>query len=82
MSDHGSGGDALLAFLVGAAVGATFGILFSPDEGKKNRRKLGEWADGMAERGEEFWEENRDTIESAVRQGKRLLDRLQRPEDA
>ena len=74
MSDRNEG-DALGAILVGAAIGAAIGLLFAPMAGKKTREQLGDWLEGVAERGEELWEENRDLIEDAVESGKKILNR-------
>jgi gas vesicle protein len=40
MSRNNNGTDLFLAFVAGAAVGATLGILYAPDKGKNTRDKL------------------------------------------
>lgn len=39
----------LLGFMVGAAVGATLGMLFAPEKGTDTRRKLSEKSNDLAE---------------------------------
>ncbi|MCH7629475.1 MAG: YtxH domain-containing protein [Proteobacteria bacterium] len=62
--------------LAGAAIGTALGLLFAPDTGKKNRKRLAAWADEVAERSEEFWEENREPIEEAVSSTRNILFRV------
>ena len=42
-------GDALFAFIAGAAAGLTLGLLFAPDKGEETRRKLRETAGDAAD---------------------------------
>lgn len=54
-------GNTLLAFLLGAVVGGSVGILFAPDEGRKTRRRFkqsfDETADNLKHRLEDFNDE-------------------------
>ena len=38
-----------LSFLTGAALGALFGVLFAPDEGKETRRRIREYTDKLTD---------------------------------
>lgn len=42
-------GDALFAFITGAAAGLTLGLLFAPDKGEETRRRLRETAGDAAD---------------------------------
>ena len=56
MSDHPSGnsGSLVAGFLLGAAVGSVFGLLFAPKPGKETRRFLKKSADALPEIAEDL----------------------------
>ncbi len=56
MSERNSG-EVLLAFILGAIVGAAAGILYAPRSGKETRRKLQEFGEDVYGKLDEFGEE-------------------------
>lgn len=42
-------GSTLVALVVGAAIGASVGILFAPDEGKKTRKRIRKSLEGVSD---------------------------------
>jgi gas vesicle protein len=64
MADNGNSGSVLVAFAVGAAVGAAIALLYAPASGEETRRKLAQKA-----------REGRDKAEALAREGREFLDR-------
>jgi len=64
MADNNNSASVLVAFAVGAAVGAAVALLYAPASGEETRRKLVEKA-----------REGRDKAESLAREGREFLDR-------
>ncbi len=72
--------DSLLAFVAGAALGATLGILFAPDKGEVTRRKIKEAAkegyDTVKEKAEDFYsaaKSKAETLHSQLNDLKAIL---------
>lgn len=63
-----SSGKVLLGVFAGAAIGAALGILFAPDKGSETRRKIAEksneYADGLGDKLNEFFEAITEKFES------------------
>jgi gas vesicle protein len=64
MADNGNSASILVAFAVGAAMGAAVALLYAPASGEETRRRLAEKA-----------REGRDKAESLAREGREFLDR-------
>jgi gas vesicle protein len=47
--NHGGSGEALLALILGAVVGAAAGLLLAPHAGKDTRRRLRKWMEDVGE---------------------------------
>jgi gas vesicle protein len=65
MSEH-NGGEAILALLLGGAIGAGLGLYFATQSGKETRKKVKVFVDGVGEKTGEIIDEGRDTIEELV----------------
>jgi len=63
MSEHESSHNALLLFLLGAAVGVAAGILIAPRSGKETRKRLARWKEDMEDKGEDLLEEGKELFE-------------------
>jgi len=66
MSDRGSSGETILAFLLGGIIGGCLGILFAPKSGKETREKLRVLLEDLEEKAEDWLEEGKDKVENFV----------------
>ena len=69
----------LLFFIVGAAVGATLGILYAPDKGKNTREKLGSKLDNYRLKLKEYIEkltkeQAKEVFSEAKSEGQRVIN--------
>lgn len=78
MAENRGSGEAILAFLLGAAAGAALGVILAPDTGKNTRRRLSDWAESQRGKGEKLMGEARevivhkkDQVSAAVEAGKK-----------
>ncbi len=69
MSDE-RGGGIVVAFTLGALVGAVFALLFAPAKGEETREAIGEKAKEGAQKTREFLKQQRETLSSAVERGR------------
>ena len=60
--------DNLLAFLLGAVVGAAAALLLAPEKGEVTRKKIKKSFDELQERGEGMYEEAEKTIEKKAKE--------------
>ena len=65
--DESSAGSVLLAFAVGALMGAAVALLYAPAAGDETRRKLAQKA-----------REGRETLETAVERGREAFDKARK----
>jgi len=67
------GGSGLLLFVAGAIAGAAAALILAPAAGRDTRaflnRRGREFADDVANKGKELWNEHGDRITTAVRRG-------------
>lgn len=69
----------LLFFIVGAAVGATLGILYAPDKGKNTREKLGSKLDNYRLKLKEYIEkltkeQGKEVFSEAKSEGQKVIN--------
>ena len=55
-------GKILLALLLGAAAGATLGVLFAPDSGINTRKKVSKWKDDLEEELSSRFEDGKEAV--------------------
>lgn len=74
--------DNIVWFLVGAAVGATFALLYAPQSGDRTRRligrKLEDGRDVLADRGRELADKGRDLYEKGRRVAEDAAEMVER----
>ena len=77
MADNGNSTSVLVAFAVGAAVGAAIALLYAPASGEETRRKLAQKAregrdkaEALAREGREFLDRQRDNIATVMERGR------------
>ena len=68
--ERGGGGGIVVAFTLGALVGAVIALLFAPAKGEETREALGEKAKEGAQKTREFLKQQRETLSSAVERGR------------
>jgi gas vesicle protein len=66
--------DNLLAFIVGAAIGAVAGVLLAPDSGANTRKKLKKTITDLQEKGGEMYDEAEKSLHAKT---KTLVDEAQ-----
>ena len=76
MSDECCSGatSVLFSFLLGGIMGAGIALLLAPQTGVETRRKIGELSGDFRDRADEYTEQAKDTVASALEKGKELLD--------
>jgi len=78
---NGAGG-VLVAFTLGALVGAVVALLFAPAKGEDTREAIGEKAREGAQRTREFLKHQRETMASAVERGREAYQAAREKEQA
>jgi gas vesicle protein len=78
---NGAGG-VLVAFTLGALVGAVVALLFAPAKGEDTREMLGEKARQSAQKTREFLKQQRETLASAVERGREAYQAAREKEQA
>ena len=84
-NDNGSGGNVLMAFVLGAAAGAAIALLYAPATGEETRRKLKdkaragrEKAEAVARDGREFLSRQRENLGAAVDRGREAFEQARK----
>ena len=86
MANNGTnGGGVLVAFMIGAAVGAAVALLYAPAAGDETRRKLlekakegRERAEAAAREGRDFLNRQRDTLKEVVDRGRDAFEQARK----
>ena len=78
---NGAGG-VLVAFTLGALVGAVVALLFAPARGEETREALSEKARESAQKTREFLKHQRETLASAVERGREAYQAAREKEQA
>jgi gas vesicle protein len=75
-------GGVLVAFTLGALVGAVVALLFAPAKGEDTREMIGEKARESAQKTREFLKHQRETLASAVERGREAYQAAREKEQA
>jgi gas vesicle protein len=84
MSDERNNGAAgvVVAFTLGALVGAVVALLFAPAKGEDTREMIAEKAREGAQKTREFLKQQRETLSSAVERGREAYQAAREKEQA
>jgi gas vesicle protein len=84
-NNGGSAGGVLVAFALGAVVGAAVALLYAPASGEDTRRKLAEKAregreraEAAAREGREFISRQRETLKDVVDRGREAFEQARK----
>jgi gas vesicle protein len=72
----------MVAFTLGALVGAVAALLLAPAKGEETREALGEKAKEGAQKTREFLKQQRETLSSAVERGREAYQAAREKEQA
>jgi gas vesicle protein len=79
--DSSAAGTVIVAFVLGAAVGAAVALLMAPTSGEETRKILGdkaregrERAEEAARQGRDFIDRQRETLNSAIERGREAYE--------
>jgi hypothetical protein len=75
-------GGVLVAFTLGALVGAVVALLFAPAKGEDTREMIGGKARESAQKTREFLKHQRETLASAVERGREAYQAAREKEQA
>jgi len=67
---HGGAGGVVVAFTLGALVGAVVALLFAPAKGEETREMISEKAREQAQKTKEFLKQQRENLATAVERGR------------
>jgi gas vesicle protein len=72
MSDdrHNGAGGVVVAFTLGALVGAVVALLFAPAKGEETREMISEKARDQAQKARDFLKQQKETLATAVERGR------------
>ena len=77
-----SAGGVLVAFTLGALVGAVVALLFAPAKGEETRDMISEKARESAQKTRDFVKHQRETLASAVERGREAYQAAREKEQA
>ena len=75
-------GAVLVAFTLGALVGAVVALLFAPAKGEETRDMIGDKARESAQKTRDFVKHQRETLSSAVERGREAYQAAREKEQA
>jgi gas vesicle protein len=68
----------LSSFLLGGLVGGGIALLVAPSSGKETRQQIVGLAEGVKEKAGDYYEQIKETVTSALEEGKGLIDEKKR----
>ncbi|OGS21306.1 MAG: hypothetical protein A2252_08570 [Elusimicrobia bacterium RIFOXYA2_FULL_39_19] len=68
-----SSAETVLVFLLGAAIGATMGILFAPKSGKETRQKIKTLMEDMEDKTQDWIDEGKEKAEGFIAKAKEKI---------
>ena len=69
---------AISAFFIGGLIGGGVALLFAPKSGREARQQIVGLAEGVKERGIDYYEHIKETVTSVLEEGKGLIDEKKR----
>jgi gas vesicle protein len=80
MKEGGSCGvcSAASAFFLGGLLGGGIALLFAPASGRETRQQITGFAEGVKDKGADYYDQIRQTVTSALADGKGLIDEKKR----